>query len=83
MHSQTVTFGGMESLPTGCGALDLCAVRVRPTRGAQEHRRWDRLVANHHYLSFQGLFGQQWHSVQRKSAGVFFAACMSLILNQM
>ena len=31
---------------------------MRPTRGAQEHRRWDRLVANHHYLSFQGLFGQ-------------------------
>ena len=48
----------MESLPTGYRDLDLRAVRVRPTRGAQEHRRWDRLVATHHYLSFQGLFGQ-------------------------
>ena len=42
----------MESLPTGCRDLDLRAVRVRPTRGAQEHRRWDRLVATHHYPMF-------------------------------
>ena len=42
--------------PTGLRDLDLRAVRVRPTRGAQEHRRWDRLVATHHYLSFAGLF---------------------------
>ena len=32
----------------------ICArVTVRPTWGAQEHRRWDRLVAEHHYLPFQ------------------------------
>ena len=48
----------MESLPTGCRDLDLRAVRVRPTHGAREHRRWDRLVARYHYLAFQGLFGQ-------------------------
>ena len=33
-------------------------MRVRPTHGAPEHRRWDRLVARHHYLSFEGLFGK-------------------------
>ncbi len=48
----------MESSPTGRRDLDLRAVRVRPTWGAQEHRRWDQLVATHHYLSFQGLFGK-------------------------
>ena len=41
----------MEALPTGCRDLDVRAVRVRPTRGAREHRRWDRLVAAHHYLN--------------------------------
>ena len=55
---RSVTVGCMESLSTGYRDLNLRAVRVRPTRGAQEHRRWDRLVATHHYLSFQGLFGQ-------------------------
>ena len=44
--------------PSGLRDLDLRSVRVRPTRGAQEHRRWDRLVARHHYLSFEGLFGK-------------------------
>jgi hypothetical protein len=44
--------------PSGLRDLDLRSVRVRPTRGAQEHRRWDRLVASHHYLSFEGLFGK-------------------------
>ena len=48
----------MESLLTGGRGLDLRAVTVRPTWGAQEHRRWDKLVATHHYLSFQGLFGK-------------------------
>ena len=48
----------MQVLPRGCRELDLRAVRVRPTHGAPEHRRWDRLVARHHYLSFQGLFGK-------------------------
>ena len=33
-------------------------MRVRPTQGAQEYRRWDRLVATYHYLSFEGLFGK-------------------------
>ncbi len=35
----------------------LRAVRVRPTRGLEERRRWDRLVRQHHYLPFQGLVG--------------------------
>ncbi len=48
----------MESLLTGGRGIDLRAVTVRPTWGAQEHRRWDKLVATHHYLSFQGLFGK-------------------------
>ena len=48
----------MESSPPERRGLDLRAVRVRPTWGAQEHRRWDQLVATHHYLSFQGLFGK-------------------------
>ena len=48
----------MESMPAGGRSLDLRAVRVRSTWGAQEHRRWDQLVATHHYLSFQGLFGK-------------------------
>ncbi len=48
----------MESSLSGGHDLDLRAVSVRSTYGAQEHRRWDRLVATHHYLSFQGLFGK-------------------------
>ena len=44
--------------PTDLRDLDLRSVRVRPTHGAPEHRRWDRLVARHHYLSFEGLFGK-------------------------
>ena len=48
----------MEALPADSLDLDLRAVRVRPTRGGAEHRRWDRLVERHHYLSFQGLFGK-------------------------
>ncbi len=48
----------MESLPTGGRGLDLRTVTVRPTWGAQEHRRWDKLVATHHYLSFQDMFGK-------------------------
>ncbi len=41
----------------GCD-IDLRAVAVRPTWGAEEHRRWDRLVAAHHYLPFHGVFGK-------------------------
>ena len=39
-------------------SIDLRAVTVRPTWGAQEHRRWDRLVAAHHYLRFHGVIGK-------------------------
>ena len=39
-------------------SIDLRAVTVRPTWGAQEHRRWDRLVAEHHYLRFHGVIGK-------------------------
>ena len=48
----------MESPPRAGRAVDLRAVRVRPTHGASEHRLWDRLVATHHYLPFGGLFGK-------------------------
>ncbi len=41
----------------GCD-IDLRAVAVRPTWGAEEHRRWDRLVAAHHYLRFHGVFSK-------------------------
>ena len=41
----------------GCD-IDLRAVTVRATWGAEEHRRWDRLVAAHHYLPFHGVFGK-------------------------
>ena len=48
----------MGTLPAQDGAIDLRAVMVRPTWGAEEHRRWDRLVARHHYLPFHGVFGK-------------------------
>ena len=48
----------MGSLPTPAGGVELRAVTVRPTWGAEEHRRWDRLVAAHHYLPFHGVFGK-------------------------
>ena len=48
----------MGSVPTPAGGVDLRAVTVRPTWGAEEHRRWDRLVAAHHYLPFHGVFGK-------------------------
>ncbi len=38
--------------------VDLRAVTVRPTWGAREHRRWDDLVAAHHYLRFHGIIGK-------------------------
>ena len=53
----------MESPPRAGRAVDLRAVRVRPTHGASEHRLWDRLVATHHYLPFGGLFGKGWRQV--------------------
>ena len=48
----------MGTLPTRGQAIDLHAVTVRPTWGAEERRRWDELVASHHYLPFHGLFGK-------------------------
>ena len=48
----------MGTLSAQDGAIDLGAVTVRPTWGAEEHRRWDRLVASHHYLPFHGVFGK-------------------------
>ena len=31
---------------------------MRPTRGAREHRLWDELVAERHYLRFHGVIGK-------------------------
>ena len=39
-------------------SIDLSAVMVRPTWGAPEHRRWDRLMNAHHYLGFRAMFGK-------------------------
>ncbi len=38
--------------------IDLRLVTVRPTRGAREHRLWDRLVEEHYYLRFHGIVGK-------------------------
>ena len=48
----------MATLPAQDLSVDLRAVTERPTWGAQEHRRWDRLVAEHHYLPFHGVIGK-------------------------
>ena len=40
------------------GRVVLGEVTVRPVRGVAEQRRWDALVAHHHYLAFHGLFGR-------------------------
>ena len=48
----------MVTPPAQDFTIDLRAVTVRPTWGAQEHRRWDRLVAAHHYLPFHGVIGK-------------------------
>ena len=31
---------------------------MRPVRGVDERRRWDALMARHHYLPYRGLFGR-------------------------
>ncbi|MCY4355943.1 MAG: hypothetical protein OXD01_00285 [Gammaproteobacteria bacterium] len=36
-------------------SIDLCSVTVRPTHSAAEHRRWDHLVGEHHYLHYHGI----------------------------
>ncbi len=38
--------------------MDLRAIEVRPVCTPAERRRWDELVARHHYLPYQGLFGR-------------------------
>ena len=48
----------MEALPAPHSSVDLREVTVRPTRGAREHRLWDELVAEHHYLRFHGIIGK-------------------------
>ena len=49
----------MATLPASDSSIDLRGVTVAPDlRGAQEHRRWDRLVAEHHYLRFHGVVGK-------------------------
>ena len=48
----------MATLPAPDSSIDLRAVTVRPTWGAREHRRWDRLVEEHHYLAFHGVIGK-------------------------
>ena len=76
--------GGMptDSSPAPpLNARSLRAVRVRPTWGLEERRRWDHLVENHHYLPFQGLVGRglrhvaeldgQWVALVGWQAGAF------------
>ena len=53
----------MGTLPASDSAIDLRAVTVRPTWGAREHRRWDRLVEEHHYLRFHGVVGKRKHKI--------------------
>ena len=48
----------MATLPAPDSSIALRAVTVRPTWGAREHRRWDRLVEEHHYLRFHGVVGK-------------------------
>ena len=53
---------GMGPVMARSGSFDgrvvLGEVTVRPVRGVAEQRRWDALVAHHHYLAFHGLFGR-------------------------
>ena len=44
--------------PAPAPSIDLREVTVRPTRGGREHRLWDRLVEEHHYLRFHGIIGK-------------------------
>ncbi len=57
-HSRCGSVPVMATLPVSDSSIDLRAVTVRPTWGAQEHRRWDRLVEQHHYLAFHGVIGK-------------------------
>ena len=37
--------------------FSLADVAVRPIRDAAERAQWDRLMDQHHYLGFRGMFG--------------------------
>ncbi len=45
-------------MPAQDCSIDLRAVTVRPTWGAENCQRWDRLMAKLHYLSFHYVFGK-------------------------
>ena len=48
----------MVTLPALDSSIDLRAVTVRPACCAREHRHWDRLVEEQHYLRFHGIVGK-------------------------
>ena len=48
----------METPESNGEGVSLGEVTVRPVRDGEERRRWDALVARHHYLGFHGLFGK-------------------------
>lgn len=48
----------MDDADTKSGGRWLREVEVRPVRGVDERRRWDALMARHHYLPYRGLFGR-------------------------
>ena len=48
----------MDALDKGNAGRRLREVEVRPMHGVAERRRWDALMAAHHYLPFRGLFGK-------------------------
>ena len=73
--------------PSKDSSIDLRAVTVRPTRGAREHRRWDRPVAEHHSLPFHGVIDrglrhvavhrETWHALLGWQPGAFKLAARS------
>ena len=48
----------METPQIDTAGISLREVTVRLVRGVEERHRWDALVARHHYLPFNGLFGK-------------------------
>ncbi len=65
----------MATLPVSDSSIDLRAVTVRPTWGAQEHRRWDRLVEQHHYLAFHGVIGKGLRHAYRYTGSLTTPPC--------
>ncbi len=59
----------MAVQPAQDGSIDLRAVTARPTCGGKEHRRWDRLVASHHYVPFHGALSKGLGHVRRPRPG--------------